>query len=436
MTSRGFARPHAALSGQVSVPGSKSVSNRAIVCAALALGESSLRGVAGGDDTERLLDAVQLLGAEVARRDDTIVLRGPIDTSSTTELVLDAGLAGTTSRFLTAVAVLRSGRTTVTGEPGLLARPMGELHRLVRELGADVHGELEGYLPVTIEGLGVSPSSGRSNLTRTLTARGDVSSQFISAIMMIAPMIGGVNIRLEGDVVSSDYLRMTARVMESFGVRVRFKNEIIEVPAANYRPMEFVVDADWSSASYAFAAVAIVGGSVRVPHLRAETTQPESQFLSVLESLGCTVRNLGDDKGVQVSRGPSQTLTGVDVDMSTMSDLVPTLAVIAACASTETIIRGVGFIRSKESDRLGDLAAELKKCGIETVVMSDGIRIRPMPLRPAVLLPHHDHRLAMSLSLLGLREDGIKVEDAHVVSKSWPDFWESMSTGLQLSIVG
>ncbi|NBU06757.1 MAG: 3-phosphoshikimate 1-carboxyvinyltransferase, partial [Acidimicrobiia bacterium] len=146
---------------------------------------------------------MQLLGAEVSRRDDTIVLRGPIDTSSTTELVLDAGLAGTTSRFLTAVAVLRSGRTTVTGEPGLLARPMGELHRLVRELGADVHGEREGYLPVTIEGLGVSPASGRSDLTRTLTARGDVSSQFISAIMMIAPMIGGVNIRLEGNVVSS-----------------------------------------------------------------------------------------------------------------------------------------------------------------------------------------------------------------------------------------
>jgi 3-phosphoshikimate 1-carboxyvinyltransferase len=176
---------------------------------------------------------------------------------------------------------------------------MGELHRLVRELGADVHGEREGYLPVTIEGLGVSPSSGRSNLTRTLTARGDVSSQFISAIMMIAPVIGGVSIRLDGDVVSSDYLRMTARVMESFGVRVKFKSEVIEVPAASYRPMEFVVDADWSSASYAFAAVAIVGGSVRVARLHGPKPRRRQRRAGVEgskpNSHGCRCRYVDDE---------------------------------------------------------------------------------------------------------------------------------------------
>ena len=161
-----------------------------------------------------------------------------------------------------------------------------------------------------------------------------------------------------------------------------------------------------------------------------------SRFLEVLKAAGCSVRVRGDAQGVEVSRDMSRPLAGVDVDMSDMSDLVPTMAAIAACASSPTVIRGVGFIRSKESDRLGDLAAELCKCGVRTEVQPDGLRIEPRPLRSSVLVPHDDHRLAMSLALLGLVQPDVSVEDPDVVGKSWPNYWSAMSSGLGLAVVG
>ncbi|MFZ9731377.1 MAG: 3-phosphoshikimate 1-carboxyvinyltransferase [Ilumatobacteraceae bacterium] len=436
MGAKSFVPPNAALRGRVVVPGSKSESNRALVCAVLARGESFLQGVAGGDDTARMIAAARLLGASIEERDGTVRVRTSIDTSATSHVVLDAGLAGTTSRFLTAIAALRRGRTTVTGGPGLRARPMGELHRLVRALGATVSAEREGFLPVTVEGLDLASSARQGAEPVVLTARGDVSSQFISAIMMIAPIVGGLRIRLEGPVVSREYLHMTAAVMQSFGAQVLVRGDEVEVASSDYRATQFVVNPDWSSASYAFAAVAIAGGSVTVPSLRVDTAQPEAKFLEVLKLVGCTVRVSPGNEGVEVSRDSSQLLTGVDVDMSAMSDLVPTLAVIAACADSPTNIRGVGFIRSKESDRLGDLSAELSKCGVLAEVQPDGLRIEPRPLRSAVLVPHDDHRLAMSLALLGLVQSNISVEDPDVVGKSWPDFWSSMSTGFGLEILG
>ena len=436
MATKGFSPRHAALSGAVDVPGSKSVSNRALVCAALADGVSFLHGVADGDDTRRMIAAAQVLGASVELHEDSVQVRGPIDRSATSHVVLDTGLAGTTSRFLTGVAALRRGRTTVTGEPGLRARPMGELHRLVRALGATVSAEREGFLPVTVEGLDLASSARQGAEPAVLTARGDVSSQFISAIMLVAPLLGGVRIRLEGPVVSREYLHMTAAVMQSFSANVLVRDGEIEVAGGNYRATTFVVDADWSSASYVFAAVAIAGGSATVPKLRVDTAQPEARFLEVLKAAGCSVRVRGDAQGVEVSRDMSRPLAGVDVDMSDMSDLVPTMAAIAACASSPTVIRGVGFIRSKESDRLGDLAAELCKCGVRTEVQPDGLRIEPRPLRSSVLVPHDDHRLAMSLALLGLVQPDVSVEDPDVVGKSWPNFWSAMSSGLGLAVLG
>jgi 3-phosphoshikimate 1-carboxyvinyltransferase len=382
-----------------------------------------------------MIAAARLLEASIEERDGTVRVRTSIDTSATSHVVLDAGLAGTTSRFLTAIAALRRGRTTVTGGPGLRARPMGELHRLVRALGATVSAEREGFLPVTVEGLDLASSARQGAEPVVLTARGDVSSQFISAIMLVAPLLGGVRIRLDGPVVSREYLHMTAAVMQSFGAQVLVRDGVVEVASGGYRATQFVVNADWSSASYAFAAVAIAGGSVLVPSLRVDTAQPEAKFLEVLKLVGCTVRVLPDNEGVEVSRESSQRLTGVAVDMSAMSDLVPTLAVIAACADSSSIIRGVGFIRSKESDRLGDLSAELAKCGVLAEVQPDGLRIEPKPLRSAVLVPHDDHRLAMSLALLGLVQSNISVEDPDVVAKSWPDFWSAMSTGFGLEIL-
>ena len=426
VSSESFAPVTAPLHGVVRVPGSKSVSNRALVCAALAPGESRLTGVASGDDTSRMVAGLQQLGADIEVGGDTVQVRRAIERASRDAVVIDAGLAGTTSRFLSAVAALRVGASTITGDAGLLRRPMGELHRLLRDIGANITSEREGFLPVTIAG---APERS-SGPTAEITARGDVSSQFISALMMIAPLLGGLRINVSGAVVSSGYLAMTADVMASFGVAVQLADEVIVVPAGPYRADAFHVDADWSSASYPFAAVAIAGGEVTVPSLRSDSAQPEAGFVDVLARMGCTVSE--DATGVMVSRDAQRPLIGVDVDMAEMSDLVPTLAAIAACATSPTRIRGVGFIRAKESDRLGDLASELGACGALVEVHDDGLAITPRALQSAVVNPHDDHRLAMSLALLGIRQAGIVVSDAPVVAKSWPTFWSTMRQGLGL----
>ena len=426
------------LAARIQVPGSKSVSNRALVCAALSTGASAIEQVADGDDTQRMLAAVEMLGAGVERNGTDITLHGPIDTTSATAVVLDSGLAGTTSRFLTALAGVRAGATTITGGEALRRRPMGELHRLLGELGVDVRAERDGYLPVTVRGIATLKPR-----VSCLHAQGDTSSQFISAMMMVAPLLGGLEIVIDGPIVSREYLHMTAHVMGDFGAVVNIgeavdtvagendsavagSRTVVRVGAGRYTATTFRVDADWSSASYPLAA-AIAGGVVRVPSLRADSAQPEAGFVSVLTTMGCSVKHVNDSNfvGVEVSR-TSAPLRGGNFDMSAMSDLVPTLAAVAACATTATEIRGVGFIRAKESDRISDLARELRKCGTEVTELNDGLRIQPRSLTSATIDPHEDHRLAMALALLGLRQPGVVVSNPSVVGKSWPRYWQAM----------
>lgn len=428
------------LQGSVRVPGSKSISNRALICAALAPGSSELFGLAEGDDTLRMIAGIRQLGVTVVGEVDgldsePLRVTGPIVRTDRPDIAIDAGLAGTTSRFLTALAALSAGRTTITGGAGLLARPMDELHRALRTLGVTVSAEREGFLPVTVQG-GSLPSTVEraalraSNTAPQLVIGGDVSSQFISALMMIAPAIGGLILRFDGPVVSRGYLEMTARVMQRFGAEVSVHPDHVSVAGRPYQPARLDVDADWSSASYPFAAVAIAGGEVSIPRLQRNGTQPEEAFVDVLEQLGCKVSVA--KHGVAVSREPGVAPRGINVDMSAMSDLVPTLATIAVCADGASRITGVGFIRGKESDRLGDLATELNECGGRVRVLDDGLSIEPSTLRAATVNTHDDHRLAMSLALLGLRCDGIVVSDPAVVGKSWPSYWRAMRAGLSL----
>ena len=422
-----FSMVHAPLRGEVSVPGSKSVSNRALVCAALASPSSTVDGVAEGDDTTRMVGGLMVLGAHLDINGTSVRVSSPIARNAGGVATIDAGLAGTTSRFLTAVAAMCERETVITGAASLQRRPMGELHDLLRAMGARVASERDGCLPVT-----VSRGALRTAGVHQLEARGDVSSQFISAIMMIAPLCGGVDLRLTGSLVSARYIDMTAGVMRSFGAAVQVEHDArgrtVSIAPGEYRGTHYRVDADWSSASYPFAAIALTGGEVLVPGLRTDSSQPEAAFVGVLEQMGCKVR--ADAQGVRVSRDSTHALRGVDVDMSEMSDLVPTVAVMGACAEGTTRLRGVGFIRAKESDRLGDLAHELTTCGVDVEVEKDGLTIHGGALRSAVVYPHHDHRLAMSLALLSLRQDGIVVDDADVVTKSWPSYWDAMRTGL------
>lgn len=416
----------------LNVPGSKSESNRALVCAALAQGPSVLRGLADGDDVVRMLAGLRLMGlSAVTELDGTVRIDAGLDREAPDAIVVDCGLAGTTSRFLTALAVLRRGDTVITGEAGLRRRPMAELHELLRQLGVTVESN-DGRLPTTIRGGAFRnrPRSDQSEgATRHLVTRGDTSSQFVSALMMIAPLIDGLRVELPCDMVSRNYLEMTAGIMRKFGAEVAVKETSVIVQASSYAGADVRIQGDWSSASYPFAAAAITGGEATVTNLARGGIQPEEAFCEVLEKMGCDV--VAHDQGVTVRRPAQSALVGVEVNMSEMSDLVPTLAVMAACATTPTAITGVGFIRSKESDRLGDLAFELRKCGAKVEVLADGLRIDPTPMHGATIDPHDDHRLAMALSLLGLRVPGVVVSEPEVVGKSWPGYWTEMRRGFR-----
>lgn len=412
------------LDADVAVPGSKSIANRALLCAALAEGASTIVGVPDGDDSMALTHCLTRLGLSVTvddttPRGDTLVVVGGRHLLRRGEVTLDARLAGTTSRFVTALAALAEGPVTIDGDEPLRRRPMHALHDALRTLGADVrHGRTAGHLPVVV----------RRHLLRggAVSMPGDVSSQFVTALMLIAPCLdGGVEIELTTPLVSRPYVAITAEVMRAFGVTdIDVGDHHVRVGAGSYRPTTYQVEADASSASYPLAAAAIAGGRVRVDGVGRHALQGDAAFADLLGRMGCTVGR-GDD-WTEVHRG-ERALEGLGaIDMADMSDLVPTLAVVAAMATTPTRITGVGFIRAKESDRIGDLVAELRRLGVNALEHDDGLEVGPSSPKGATVATHHDHRLAMSLSLLGLVVPGVVVADPEVVTKSWPAWWQTL----------
>lgn len=421
---------HHSLDAVVVVPGSKSIANRAMICATLADGESVLHNVPGGDDTAAMLDCIALLGAGVGadHHDESIVrVHGTAGVLHPGPMVLSARLAGTTSRFVTALCALGSGHYEIDGLAPLRGRPMAPLHDALRALGIGVApGEAWGHLPVTVTGLAGSDRDGAGPITDTATVqiRGDVSSQYITALMLIAPYLpGGLRIELTTPLISRPYLAITAAVMRSFGVEdVTLGDASVVVGPGRYAARDFVIEPDASTASYPLAAAAICGGTVRVADLGPGALQGDAAFADVLGRMGCEVHR--DESGTTVRCAGA--LHGITLDMADLSDLVPTLAVVAPFASTPTEITGVGFIRAKESDRLGDLAAELIKCGVGITVLDDGLRIEPGFGDGAAMDTHHDHRLAMAFGIFGLRVHGVRVHDPDVVNKSWPGFWSAL----------
>ena len=403
----------------IEVPGSKSIANRALVCAALADGASTVHHLPDGDDTTAMLTALEALGVQIHRSGATATLtprRGhhtPRQARFSVTTV-DAGLAGTTSRFLTALAAVDGRAITVDGGAPLRARPMGPLHEALVALGAQVVPlQRPGHLPVTITGGDLAGGAVR--------LAGDVSSQFVSALMMIGPVLrGGLVIELTSPLVSRPYVSMTAAVMAAFGASVVDVGERrITVAPGRYVATEYTVEPDASSASYPLAAAAITCGAATVAGMGHGALQGDARFADLLAAMGCEATITAAGTTV---RGTGA-LHGIDVDMVDMSDLVPTLAAVALFADSPTTIRGVGFIRAKESDRLGDLRAELARLGADVTETGDGLAIRPAPLRGAHLGTHHDHRLGMAFGVIGLRVAGLTVDDPSVVTKSWPNYW-------------
>lgn len=404
----------------VAVPGSKSIANRALVCAALAGVGTELSNVPDGDDSVAMVRGLRALGINVSEvQAGTLRFDSALDLSSGASVRIDAHLAGTTSRFLTALCALRSTASVIDGADALRGRPMRDLHDALERLGAHVNPLVaKGHLPVE-----VSRGALRGG---EIDIPGDVSSQFVTALLLIGPYLrGGLSIVVMGDRVSNSYIEMTVAVMRDFGAEVDFveteRGLRVAVSEGTYVPRHYAIEPDASSASYPLAIAAVSGGAVTVEGLGEASLQGDAQFAKVLGQMGCEVE-FGSDS-VTVRRDLSKPLRGIDINMVDMSDLVPTVAVVALFAGDATRIRGVGFIRHKESDRLGDLAGELRLCGAGIVEVEDGLIIEPAPLTGAHLGTHHDHRLAMSFAVMAGRVPGVSVDDPNVVTKSWPGFW-------------
>lgn len=417
----------------VTVPGSKSIANRALIVAALAAGRSTLSNMPDGDDTGALLRCLATLGVaagpvsgsntEASHPAETVQIEGCDGRLHPTGDVAHAALAGTTSRFVLAAAALADRPVTVDGFPPLRARPFGPLLSALRQLGATVTAhDRDGHLPATVAG---PLTAGRAALP------GDVSSQYLSALMMIGPYLAeGLHLELTSELVSRPYVELTAAVMADFGVDgVEVGERAISVEPGCYVGGEYRIEPDASTASYPLAVAAVRGGRVLVEGLSERSRQGDRRIVELLTAMGCTAEDVAD--GTAVTRPPTAPLVGIDADLADCSDLVPTIAAVAAVASTPSTIRGVGFIRAKESDRLGDLAGELCKLGADVRETPDGLQIRPVggaaALCGAHLATHHDHRLAMAFGVLTTVVDGIVLDDPSVVTKSWPDYWTRLA---------
>ena len=403
-------------------PGSKSITNRALVCAGLAGGTSRLSGVLVADDTEAMLGCLADLGIVVRfdRSSRTAEIVGCRGRPPVPGALLDARQSGTTARFIAPVAALGHADVVVDGDDQLRRRPMSDILDALAGLGAVVTpmGE-EGHLPFRLTANGLRGG--------TIGVAGDLSSQFLSGLLLAAPcMDDELRIDVTTPLVSRPYVDMTIDVMARFGAHTRIENagSSIVVAPSGYRATSLAIEPDASAASYFFAAAAITGGRVRVDGLGASSTQGDLAFVDVLEQMGAQVRRNEDWTEV---RGTGR-LEGVTVDLSELSDTAQTLAAVAAFASGPTVVTGIGFIRRKETDRIAAVVTELRRLGIEATEDPDGFTIIPGPIEPGVVHTYDDHRMAMSFALIGLRTDGIGIADPDCVAKTYPEYWADLES--------
>ena len=412
-------QPCGAVDSSIRPPGSKSITNRALVCAALAEGKSVLEGALDSEDTRVMVQGLRDLGLRV-RHDATIgqiVLTGCGGRIPASNADIFASNSGTTLRFLTAMVTLGHGVFRLDGTPRMRERPVADLLDALGALGADVLDELgTGCPPIRVQARGLP--GGRA------VVAGDISSQFLSAILMVAPGAQGpVELVLEGELVSKPYVQMTLDLMKAFGVEVvreGFQRFLLD-GAQRYVPRTYAIEPDASAASYFFAAAAITGGRVTVEGLSRNSLQGDVAFCECLARMGCNVEYAEQSITVQGGR-----LRGIEVDMNAISDTVQTLAAVALFAEGPTTVTHVGHIRHKETDRIAALAAELRKLGAEVDELPDGLMIRPGPLRSARIDTYDDHRMAMSLALPGLRVPGVVIKDPGCTAKTYPGFFEDL----------
>lgn len=404
-------------------PGSKSITNRALLCAALASGTSTLSGVLDSDDTRVMIEGLKAVGAEIAHDKSacSVTLTGigshQPDPANKTEIEIDVEGSGTTIRFLTAALTAIGGSFRLDGIERMRSRPIGALVDALRTLGGEVScAGNENCPPVVINSNGLTGG--------TATVSSNISSQYLSGLLMAAPLAESrVVLTVDGELVSRPYVEMTISVMQEFGVTVDVNADFSEfqILPQSYKPIPYVIEPDASAASYFWAAAAICGGTAEVQNLTRDSLQGDVGFVNCLEQMGCKVQHLANSIVVQ---GPAT--KSIDVDMGNISDTVQTLSAVALFVPGTTKVTNIAHNRVKETDRIGDLATELRRLGAEVVEHHDAMEISCDNLVPAEIETYNDHRMAMSLSLVGLRQSGVVIKDPGCVSKTYPMYFEEM----------
>jgi 3-phosphoshikimate 1-carboxyvinyltransferase len=414
-------RPRGPVDATLRVPGSKSLTNRALPIAALAVGESHLVGALASDDTEAMRECLTALGVRIESESETWTVTGCAGELSAPRQPLDARASGTTARFVTALATLAPGPVTIDGTPRMRERPIDDLTRALQELGAEVEllGK-RGCPPVRLAGGGLGGGAAVIDASR--------SSQFVTAVLLASPYAAR-DVRLslkDGVLASRPYVELTLQLMRSFGAEARWQDEQTLFVAAGrpYRARQYEVEPDASSAVYPLAAAAIAGGRVRVPGIPRDSLQADLALLEILERMGCRIERTDDY--VELSGPGAEGLRGVDVDMNATPDAVLALAVVALFARGPSTIRNVVQLRDHETDRLAALETELTRLGARAQAGVDFLRIEPAPLHGAEIVTYDDHRMAMSFALAGLRVPGVVILDPGCVSKTWPDFFAAL----------
>ncbi len=418
---------HHALDATVTVPGSKSLTNRAILIASLADGTTHLTNALFSDDSRYFAKALQTIGFDVQldEANFTMTVTGLGGKIPAKKAELFIGNAGTAARFLSAFLTLGNGEYILDGEPRMRERPIGDLVEALAQLGCDIQPleKVESGKsicpPVKINASGLC--GGKTKIA------GDISSQFLSALLMTAPYAQSpVEVELTTDLNSKPYVDMTIAIMQEFGVAVERHNyERFTIHPTFYSPLStYSIESDASAASYFFAAPAICGGTVKVENISRKSVQGDIGFLDVLQQMGCTVEETDD---CLLVTGHSQ-LHGIDVDMRDIPDTAQTLAATAPFADSPTRIRGIASARVKETDRVHATCTELTRLGVQVEEHEDGMTIYPcQTFKPANIQTYNDHRMAMAFSLMGLRFDGVTIENPSCVSKTFPNFFEVLS---------
>jgi 3-phosphoshikimate 1-carboxyvinyltransferase len=415
-----------AINGTVVVPGSKSMTNRALLLAALSEHKSRLRGVLFSDDSRHFLDCLIALGFDlIINEEEKIVdITGCGGSIPLKKATIDVGSAGTAARFITAMLALSDGEYVINCSQQMEKRPMAELFKVLSEMGAKFeYLKQEGHLPVRVKGNNGKCTEINMDISK--------STQFLSAMLMVTPVTkSGIVITITSRKKTGAYINITMDMLKSFGVNVEFDGEKYYVKGnQNIEIGDYYIEPDVSAACYFYAIAALTGGSITVENVFRNSSQGDIKFIYMLEQMGCVVEE--GEKGITVTGNPNGEFNGIDINMNDFSDQALTLAAIAPFAKTSTVIRNVGHIRGQECDRINAIVCELNRCGIDCKAEGDDIYIETGDVKAAYIETYQDHRVAMAFTLMGLKAKGIVIKNPMCCRKTFENYYEVLEKLLE-----